>query len=63
MASLVKYTRNFLLLGLLLLSSACSNNDNNDDELPEDFTPLNCLIPGELQLDDGTKDILNKYKR
>ncbi len=60
MDSLVKYRWKVLLVGLLLLSSACSNDN---DELPENFTPLNCIIPGELQLNGDTKDILSEYKR
>ena len=52
-----------LLLISLLFTVACSENNNADEMPPENFTPLNCTIPGELQLSDDTKGVLNKYQR
>ncbi|HEC04713.1 MAG TPA: hypothetical protein ENI84_00760 [Thiothrix sp.] len=62
-------TKAFTLISalLLLISSlftvVCSENNDDDEITTESFTPLNCTIPGELQLSDDTKGILNKYQR
>lgn len=47
-----------MLLGLLLSTAACSDNN----EPPEVINPLNCTIPGELQLNSETIERLKQYE-
>jgi hypothetical protein len=52
------------LFGILLCTACGSDNeDENEVAVTEDFTPLNCTIPGELQLNGETKSILSQYQK
>ncbi|MCK5814056.1 MAG: hypothetical protein KAH03_07345 [Cocleimonas sp.] len=55
-----RYRHLLVLLSILFSSSACNNSS---EVFEEEFTPLSCTIPGELQLGNETKDLLSQYKR
>ncbi len=47
------------LFYLLLFSTSCSKEDDQNIEVIE---PLSCLYPGDLTLNQQTKNALNDYK-
>ena len=53
------FTRYTALFCLLFFSASCSKEEEEDIEVLE---PLNCLYPGDLKLDQQTKNSLSKYK-
>lgn len=52
-----------LVLFSLILCTACGRENDDEVAATEDFTPLNCTIPGELQLGGDTKSILSQYQK
>jgi outer membrane protein assembly factor BamD (BamD/ComL family) len=52
------YTTLFLF-SLLLFSTSCSKEEDQNIEVTE---PLSCLYPGDLTLNQQTKNALSNYK-
>jgi len=56
-----KNIRRHLLIAVLVLSGgACSDNDDGFVDID---VPLNCTIPGELELESDTLNNLKKYQQ
>jgi len=51
----------FLMLALFLTIGGCSEKEEFTDA--DIDVPLNCTIPGELELENNSKNLLKKYER
>ena len=47
------------LITILFFTTSCSKEDKHSSEIT---VPLNCVYPGDLELDKQTKDTLNGYR-
>ena len=57
------YQTGALFLVAIILCTACGHENENEVAVIEKFTPLNCTIPGKLQLGGETKSILSQYQK